>query len=155
MKRNKFRIVGNIFVGIFVLIYLACLLLVAYHFHTNLGLPNYQIVFFLLITTIIPAGFIYSLIRAYKNDSPEDLKRELELLDEIHNMESGKGVRPDTWLGKWYRAAGVFVVTFPVLAFIISKFIDSPDIELTVINYLGFFFIILFFAIMIWQDRKK
>jgi hypothetical protein len=148
-------ILAKVALAIALIIYVLCLIAVVYVLYVRLGMLIWQIVIVLGIIILIPGGIIYMLVRANRNNSLEDQQRERQIMDDITDIREGKYRGIKTGLGKWYLAAFIFIVAFPILARIIGSFVSSPDLELNVVLGIGWLFILSFIGAMIWKRYSK
>ena len=119
-----------------------------FHFDLTLLAP----ILFVLFLGIL---FVYLLLRANKNNSPEDIKREKKVMDEVSDIRWGRRLSAKTNLGKWYLQALIFIFVFPIIARIVDYFVVSPELRINILMILGYLFIIYFIVGIVISNRNR
>ena len=94
-------------------------------------------------------------LRASKNNSKNDLRREQEMLDDVVNIRKGKILNLNSNLGKLYLGAFAMIFLFPIVARLIDRFGFSSKAESNILLFVGYVIIIVFIIGMIYMNKSN
>lgn len=81
--------------------------------------------------------------------------KKIDVLEEVVDIKQGRNYNPKTNIGKWYLRAFIAVALFPIIGWIIGKFVDSAKLQQNILLILGYMMIISFIVGIVITGRRR